>query len=224
MTGASRGIGRAVVAALAERGFRVAATASNASRLEELARQSGAMTIAADLRSDAESIVPRMVERMGGVDALVSCAGVAHHGSLESISSADIDEHYEINVRAPLILSRDVARDIRARDAKGAIIHIASSLALRGAPTCSVYAATKGAIVSMTRSLALELAPSIRVNCVAPGGVDTEMIADRRDALAALHPLGRNGRPDEVADAVLYLLSAEFATGTILTLDGGLTA
>ena len=101
--------------------------------------------------------------------------------------------------------------------------------ALQGVAGTSVYAATKGAIVALARTLAIDLAPRVRVSCIAPGAVDTEMIRAPRSEeslreLAALHPVGRIGTADEIAEAAEYLLEARFATGTQLVLDGGLTA
>lgn len=233
VTGASRGIGRAVAERLLAEGRRVAAVARDRRALDALVASSGgrAIAIEADLASpDAlRGVLPAAIEAFGEVDALVACAGVARHRPLAAVDEALFDEHFALNVRAPLLLSRDLARHLDERDAEGAIVHLASTLALQGVPHTSVYAATKGAIVALARTLAIELAPRVRVSCVAPGAVDTEMIRAPRSEealrdLAALHPVGRIGRPEEIADAVLYLLEARFATGTLLVLDGGLTA
>ncbi|AKF05820.1 SDR family NAD(P)-dependent oxidoreductase [Sandaracinus amylolyticus] len=233
VTGASRGIGRATAERLIASGRRVAAVARDARALDALVAGSGgrAVAIDADLASpDAlRTVVPRAIEALGDVDALVSCAGIAKHRPLAAIDEALFDEHVALNVRAPLFLSRDLARHLDARDASGAIVHLASTLALQGVAGTSVYAATKGAIVALARTLAIELAPRVRVSCIAPGAVDTEMIRAPRSEeslreLAALHPVGRIGTADEIAEAAEYLLEARFATGTLLVLDGGLTA
>jgi 3-oxoacyl-[acyl-carrier protein] reductase len=123
------------------------------------------------------------------------------------------------------------------RRGQGAIVFIASTLVERAAKLTAAYAASKAAVVSAARSLALELAPQVRCNVVAPGLVDTDMIRASRsgqplgeaelaaqlESLRALHPLGRLGRPEEVADAVCFLLRSEWITGSVLTVDGGLS-
>jgi NAD(P)-dependent dehydrogenase (short-subunit alcohol dehydrogenase family) len=233
VTGASRGIGRAVAERLLASGRQVAAVARDRSALASLVAGGGglAVGIEADLTSaeGLRTVLPRAIEALGDVDALVSCAGMARHRPLAAVDEALLDEHVALNLRAPLLLSRDLARHLEGRGAEGAIVHLASTLALQGVPGTSVYAATKGAVISLARTLAVELAPRVRVSCVAPGAIDTEMIRAPRSEeglreLAALHPLGRIGRPEEVAEAVEYLLEARFATGTLLVLDGGLSA
>jgi len=140
------------------------------------------------------------------------------------------------------LMSQQVGSAMRARGG-GAIVQLASTLGLRPAPDTSAYAASKAALIAATRAFALELAPEVRVNAVAPGVVDTEMVrrlrrepdlgagrgreaeavAQQLEGLARLHPLGRLGTPEEVAKAVLFLLDASWVTGTVLTVDGGLT-
>jgi 3-oxoacyl-[acyl-carrier protein] reductase len=233
VTGASRGIGRALAEQLLAAGRHVAAVARDAASLDALVQKSDgrAIALAADLTrtSDVEHLVARAIDGLGGVDALVACAGIAHHRPLTEIDAAHIDEYHALHVRAPLLLSRDIASHLRERSASGAIVFVSSTLALQGVPHTSAYAASKGALISLTRSLAVELAPHIRVACVAPGVIDTDMIRGTRSdedvqALAVLHPLGRLGQADEIAEAIRYLLDARFATGTVLVVDGGITA
>ncbi len=233
VTGASRGIGRAVAEQLLTRGRRVAAVARDAASLDSLIQKSDghAIAIEADLAhaSEVERVVARAVDGLGGIDALIACAGIAHHRPLSEIDTAHIDAYHALHVRAPLLLSRDLAEHLRERSASGGIVFVSSTLALRGVPNTSAYAASKGALISLTRALSVELAPRIRVSCVVPGAIDTDMIRGTRSeedvaALAALHPLGRLGQPSEIAEAICYLLDARFTTGTVLTVDGGITA
>lgn len=228
VTGASRGIGRVLAERLLAEGRRVALVARDTAALEALARGSGgrAVAIPADLADPAEvaRVVPRALEALGEVDGLVACAGIAEHRPLQAIDAAQIDAHFAVNARAPLLLARDVAAHLRARASEGAIVLVASSVALGGVPGTSVYAASKGALIAATRALAVELAPAIRVACVAPGGTDTDMVRGRKEALASEHPLGRLAEPAEIAAALAFLLDAPFATGTILAIDGGQSA
>lgn len=233
VTGASRGIGRALTEQLLETGCQVAAVARDIKALDALVQRSDgrAIAVSADLTraSDVERVVAHAIDGIGAIDALVACAGVAHHRPLSEIDAAHIDEYHALHVRAPHLLARDLAAHLRERNARGAIVFVSSTLAQKGVPDTSAYAASKGALISLTRSLAVELAPLIRVSCVVPGAIDTDMIRTTRSSddverLAALHPLGRLGRAEEIADAIRYLLDAKFATGTVLTIDGGITA
>lgn len=229
VTGASRGIGRAIAEALVARGVHIAAVARDRDRLRELVDASHGRATAIEARLDdarsCETVVERSVEALGSIDALVSAAGVALHAPLDETSSESIDTTLAINVRAPLLLSRDVAEHLSSRRKKGAIVHVTSTLAERPAPETLAYAASKGALVAAVRTLALELAPrGIRVSAVSPGVVPTEMMASRDlHALARAHPLGRLVGADEVARAVLFALESEMITGSVITVDGGLS-
>lgn len=228
VTGASRGIGRALAEKLIGQGRRVALVARDHATLDFFAAASGgyAVAIAADL-ADATvvaSIVPRAVQALGGLDAVVACAGIAEHRPIEAIDAAHIERHFAVNVRAPLLLARELVAHLRARRGEGAIVFVASTLALGGVPGTSVYAASKGALIAATRALAIELAPAVRVCCIAPGGTHTKMVRGREESLAKEHPLGRLARPSEIAEAITFLLDAPFATGTVLAIDGGQSA
>ncbi len=246
VTGASRGIGRAVAEALARRGERVAGVARFERAGEPLPE--GVERVALDLSSaaDAERAVDAAERAVGPITNMVLAAGVAEHAPIEDVDVARIERHFAINVRAPMLLCRDLARRAKERGEGASIVLVASTLGIAPAKRTSVYAATKGAVIAMTKALAVELAPAgVRVNAIAPGIVDTEMTrrlrlepgetmptgeerARREDAqmraFASFHPTGKVGRPEDVAAGVLYLLDAAQAVGTILVLDGGLTA
>jgi NAD(P)-dependent dehydrogenase (short-subunit alcohol dehydrogenase family) len=247
VTGASRGIGRAVARRLHARGDALALSARSDTHLAPvLAELPGTFGVPAELTraSELESLVSRAAAALGGLDGLVHCAGVVRYAPALDITSTDLDAQLRVNFVAGFTLTQAVARRLLAANGSGAIIHVASTLGLRPARGSAAYAASKAALIAATRAFALELAAhGIRVNAVAPGIVDTDMVrvvrdpdrdvltpqqtAERLDqqmtALASLHPLGRLGTPDEIAEAVEYLLDAKFVTGTVLVVDGGLT-
>ncbi len=247
VTGASRGIGRAVVQALVARRTRVAAVARDGAALEALAAGSDGriVPVVADLAAGRlHDVVARAVEALGRLDGLVCAAGVARHASVGAIDEADLRAQLEVNLVAPLLLSQAFAVHARLVGHGGSIVHVASTLGIRPAVGTVAYSAAKAGILGITRTLAAELAADgVRVNAVVPGVVDTDMVrtlrlapgeleptgADREariaaqlEALRTLHPLGRLGRPEEIAEAVLYLLDAPWTTGAVLAVDGGL--
>lgn len=249
VTGASRGIGRAVVGRLAAGGADVVAIGRDQARLQSLCDESGGRVkvARADL-SDTAGLAPfvhDLVDAHGDVTGLVNCAGVIHYEAWDAIDAQSIEEQLVVNLLAPLALSRALAVHMRDRGTRGAIVNVSSTLADRASETTIVYAASKAALNAVTRGLALELAPhGIRVNAVLPGVVDTEMVrvsrpggpgalergrdddsrvAEQLDALARLHPLGRLGTPDEVAAVIVQTLYNTWQTGSLVTIDGGLT-
>ncbi len=247
VTGASRGIGRAVVAALAARGARVAAVARDHKALESVAAADPSRIVPLpadlDLASERDAVVQRAIERLGGVDALVCAAGVVRYARVGALDEEHLRLQWRINLVAPLLMAQEAALWMKEHGG-GAILFVGSTLASRPAPSTAGYAATKAALVAAAQTLALELAPQgVRVNVVSPGVVDTDMVrqvrlepgepepvgparqarVDRQLAeLRRLHPLGRLGRPEDVVQAILYLLDATWVTGSVLTVDGGL--
>ena len=217
VTGAASGIGRATVALLREAGATVIG----------LDLRAGDDIVGCDLAEEAQILtaVAEAVARLGGLDVLVNDAGIMVEGPLMSVTAADIDRHFAINVRGTILVTRECLPHLKP----GArIINLASELAYLGRQNASVYVATKAAILGLTRSWARELAPHILVNAVAPGPTDTPLLAfDRLDpdqqALETAHPLGRVGRPDEIAAAILFLAgpSSTFFTGQCLGANGG---
>lgn len=244
VTGATRGIGRAVCEALVGAGRRVIATGRDAARLAELAKRFGprVVTLEADLGAPGiwSELLDR-VDRVGPLAELVSSAGVVRYAPVGQVDEAELRAQLELDFVVPYLMSQRVGSAMRARG-QGAIVHIASTLGIRPAPDTSAYGASKAALIAATQAFALELAPHVRVNAVAPGIVDTDMVrvlrresgaedAQARDAalaeqmagFARLHPLGRMGKAEEIAQAVVYLLDAEWVTGTVMTVDGGVS-
>ena len=239
VTGASRGIGRAVADALLAAHAHVALAVRDASAVAQLtAANQRAHALTVDLLDAAqtESLVDRACSALGGLDALINCAGIVHYTPVSQLTRAQLLEQLEVNFVAPCVLSQRAALQMRATGG-GAIVNVASTLGLKPALDTAAYAATKAALISLTQSMALEFgADRVRVNAVAPGVVDTDMIRAPRptrgeaamplavqlERLRGLHLVGRLGTAEDVAEAVMYLLHAQFVTGTVLTVDGGL--
>ncbi len=250
VTGASRGIGHAVVESLLSSAAKVVAVGRDEDSLVALANldPSRVTVVVGDLTDAAQrgQLVVQASDAMGGIDGLVNCAGVVRYADVGAISEASVDDQFSINFVAPLILSQAAAHCMRLQGTGGAIVNVASTLGLRPTRGTAVYAATKAALISITRSFALELAADqIRVSAVAPGVVDTEMvrtprlqpgeiapvglerearISDQLETLRSMHPIGRLGAAEDVASAITFLLDSPWVTGTVLNVDGGLLA
>ncbi|HEY4404597.1 MAG TPA: SDR family oxidoreductase [Xanthobacteraceae bacterium] len=240
VTGASYGVGAATALALAREGFDIALSATRAENLAsvlgELARlRVRTLALALDLRSEPgiEQAMAQIIETFGGLDLLVNNAGANLRKLAVEVTVEEWREVMEVNVTGTFLLSQQFGRHLIGSGRGGAIVNIASTHGLIGAPERSTYGISKGAIIQMTRMLAIEWAPhGIRVNAVAPGRLDTASPsragADPKYLAAMLEriPLHRLATAEEVAATVVYLAGpqAQAVTGQVLVLDGGLTA
>lgn len=229
VTGAARGIGRAVADLALEAGASVYATDVGEDFMSGLAGDTRIFGEAWDLTEvdGLDGLCRRAADALGGLDGLVHVAGViVRRDSLDEVTEADWDLQTDVNLKATFFLDRAASR---VMENGGAIVNFTSQGWWTGGFGGSVvYAAGKGGVVSLTRGLARSLAPrSIRVNAVAPGAVDTAMMQDMtteaRDAFVAQIPLGRMGAPEELAHAALFLVSDQSAyiTGATLNVSGG---
>ncbi len=224
ITGGSRGIGAAAVRAFAEAGYRVSFLyLRSRDAAAALAAETGACGLCCDA-ADSDAVA-RAAASLPPVDVLVNNAGISHVGLISQISPEEWDRLFAVNVKSVYNSVRAVLPAMLQRQA-GCIINVASMWGQAGASCEAAYSATKGAVIALTQALARELGPSgIRVNAVSPGMIDTDMNAHLspadKAALAADTPLERIGRPEEVAEAMLYLARASFVTGQILPVNGG---
>jgi NAD(P)-dependent dehydrogenase (short-subunit alcohol dehydrogenase family) len=236
ITGGGSGIGKAIATAFVREGVQVVIAGRDSKKLALAAEEIGAncLAITADVShaNDVQKLVSAALEKFKRVDILVNNAAVLLPGTAESLSEQDFDQTFNINVRGLWLLSRAVLPHMRAAGG-GSIINIGSVLSLLGARNRVAYSASKGAVVAMTKAMALDhAAENIRINCICPGIVETELVAkfntdeNVRRQRVAMHPMGRFGRPDEVANAAIYLASDEsgWTTGSNLTVDGGYSA
>jgi len=239
VTGATSGIGQACANAFANAGARVACVGRNEEALADVARKirevgGEAFTIQADLsvEQEAERAIRHAVETFGGIDVLVNAAGHISSGTIENTSLQAWDEMMNVNVRVPFQLMQKALPSLIER--RGNIVNVSSVTGLRSFPGVLAYCVSKSALDQLTRCASLELAAKgVRVNAVNPGVVVTEIhkrggMSD--EAYAAFlehskttHPLGRTGRPEEIADLVLFLASekASWITGATYSIDGG---
>ena len=224
ITGGSRGIGAAAVKLFAARGDQVIFLyEKNHEAANAVAEQSGARAICCDV-ADTEA-VQQAFRQIGPVDILVCNAGICHTGLMSMLPEEDWDRLFAVNVKG-IYHCVNAAMSGFLRKQKGCIITVSSMWGQVGASCEAAYSATKGAVIALTKALAKELGPSgIRVNCVAPGVILTDMCADIDDSIlsemAQDSPVGRNGTPEDVAKAMLYLADAEFVTGQVLPVNGG---
>lgn len=246
VTGASYGIGQACALALARDGFHVAVSELDPKNLADTvakieAAGSRALPVALDLRSlaDIDRAMAEVVDGLGPLDVLVNSAGVPLSRYALEITGEEWDAVLDVNLKGTFFMSQAMGRHAVSTRRGGSIVSIASTHGMVGFPTAGAYGISKGALVQMTRILAIEWAEhGIRVNAIAPGTIDTPML--HRDLtgmspdeagqflgkVAAANALGRIGRPDEIADVVVFLASdaSAYVTGSSVVVDGGYLA
>jgi 3-oxoacyl-[acyl-carrier protein] reductase len=227
VTGASRGIGKAIAAGLAEGGASVVlGYRSGADEAEAVAAEIGGRAVQADVsRADDAK---RLVEEAGDIDILVNNAGVTRDGLIARMPDEDWQVVLDTNLGGTFNTCRAVARGMMRRRG-GAIVNVSSIVGLHGNPGQTNYSASKAGIIGFTKALARELGSrGVRANVVAPGYISTRLTTDLpeelQNAMLANTPLGRFGEPEDVAGAVRFLCSdaAAFVTGEVLLVDGGL--
>jgi ketoreductase RED2 len=231
VTGSSRGIGEAVVRALARSGAAVVVNSATSAAAGEAVAASlpDAMYVRADIADDSacRSLVAATVRRFGRLDVLVNNAGttkVIAHADLDAATDEVWRDIFEVNVLGTWHMIRAAVPSLRSSGA-GSIVNITSLAGERPVGSSIPYAVSKAGLNHLTLLLAKVLGPHIRVNAVAPGLIDTAWTANwhaMREAVRAQAPLRRSGIPDDVAQAVLGVVQADFITGQVLTVDGGL--
>ncbi len=234
VTGGSRGIGYAIAQILSENGATVVITAKDQERLESSASKiNNAFPISADIRNEKEvkNVVKKLVEKFGRLDILVNNAGIFPKiKPLHEIDEDEWNQVLDVNLTGQFRFTKEAIPHLQKT--AGSIINISSDAGLKAYQgfEADAYSATKAALILLTKCWALEYAKDkIRVNCICPGVVDTDMtkpfIKTQKDLefMNKEHPIGRIGKPEEVANAVMYFVSndASWTTGAVLTVDGG---
>lgn len=226
VTGGARGIGWATTERLLADGYAVVVGDLDPTPLPT---RDALAQFAVDVADEAAvaRLVATTVERHGRLDALVNNAGRFVAEPLATLSLASLNRTLATNLTGPLLCAKHAAPHLHATG--GSIVNVASTRAVMSEPHTEAYAASKGGLVALTHALALSLGPTVRVNCVSPGYIDVSAShgppAQLSAADHAQHPVGRVGRPEDVASAIAWLLSdqAGFVTGAHLVLDGGMT-
>ena len=224
ITGGSRGIGAAAVARFCQLGHRVYFLyEKNHESASAVTAATGATAICCDVADSAA--VQAAFRQIPEVDVLICNAGICHYGLMSQMPEADWDRIFAVNVKG-IYNCVNAATPAFLQKQKGCVITVSSMWGQVGASCEAAYSATKGAVIALTKALAQELGPSgIRVNCIAPGVIRTDMCAnvaeDILESMAQDTPVGRNGTPEDVAQAMVYLAEAEFVTGQVLPVNGG---
>ncbi len=238
ITGAGAGIGKATALLFAREGAKLCVNAQSNSEVEtaqSIKKDGGeAIFVQGDVSKPetAEKIVNETIRTFKKIDVLFNNAGIVIPGRIDNMTLADWDRTFEVNVRGVFLVTKACLPELRKT--KGVIIHNASAVVFRGIKERAAYTASKGAVYALTKAMAADyISYGIRVNCICPGTTDTPSLGMRiaqfddpkkaREDFIARQPMGRFGTPEEMAEAVLYLATAEFCTGIYLSVDGGMT-
>src|SRR4051812_36570561 len=216
VTGAASGLGLAIAKAAEAEGAAIIAIDRVPSPFAD--------SRVCDITDEAQ--VRTALSSLTRIDALVNSAGIARRAKVDETDMADFDAVMAVNVRGAFLISKYALPHMRAHG--GAIVHLSSGVATTGTRNRAAYTASKGAVLSLTLNMALDYAADqVRVNCICPGFVNTPLLAslpaEKKARLAALHPLGRMGEPEEIAHMALFLMSdqAQWITGQAIAVDGG---
>ncbi len=233
ITAAAQGIGRASVEAFARAGAKVIATDINAAKLAELNGMTNVTTRVLNVLST--EAVNAAVAEIGRIDVLFNCAGVVHSGTVLDMSEKDLEFAFDLNLWAQVRLIKAVLPQMLERK-DGAIINMSTvASSVTGVPNRAAYSISKAAVIGLTKSMAADYTDKgIRVNAIAPGTVDSPSLHERwhatgdfeaaKKAFIARQPIGRIGKPEEIADLAVYLAGATYTTGQVHVIDGGWTA
>ena len=228
VTGGANGIGRAIARHLLKSGWHLGVIDLPGSGLHRVypPRRRNALAIDGDVRDEAtvSNAVDALLCRFGRLDAVVSNAGIMIRKPLHGLTLAEWHRVIDTNLTATFLLARAAEKPLR--QARGAIVTIASTRALMSEPNTESYSASKGGLVALTHALAISLGPDVRVNCVSPGWIETKDYGALRRKDHAQHPAGRVGKPQDIAEIVAFLLDRKrsgFVTGANFVVDGGMT-
>ena len=232
VTGGSKGIGHSIAERFLKEGAKVIICSRNKSELSKAAAKLGCDFHQLDVSdsSGVNSMSEWFSKEHGKLDILVNNAGLIRPGRITKTTEEDWDLQINVNLKGPYLMSNNFLPHMNNG---GAILNISSTVGLRAMKGAAAYCASKGGVVNLTRAMALDLAGKIRVNCICPAVVDTPMVDERvqagsvsREVLDNVQPIGRMGKPEEIAAMALHLCGpeAEWTTGSIITVDGGQTA
>jgi NAD(P)-dependent dehydrogenase (short-subunit alcohol dehydrogenase family) len=228
VTGGAKGIGRVIARHLLSSGWRVGVLdlADSALHRAFSPRDRRVLIVGGDVRDEdiVSGAVTNLVRHFGRLDGVVSNAGIMIRKPLQELTLSEWNRVIDTNLTAAFLLARAAEKSLRK--ARGAIVNIASTRALMSEPNSESYSATKGGLVALTHALAISLGPDVRVNCVSPGWIATERHGVLRRKDHTQHPVGRVGKPEDIAEIVAWLLDAKrsgFVTGANFIIDGGMT-
>lgn len=237
VTGAARGIGKCISSILLEHGYTVGLIDINASELEQSAEELSELGPVLPYHGDIKNeqflkyVVEDFVVQTGRLDLLVNNAAISKNKPIAELTTNEWNEVLQTNLTVPFLLAKYSAPHLKK--SQGQIINIASTRALMSEPNTEAYSASKGGILALTHALAVSLGPEVRVNAISPGWIDTrEWLNSEKELLPPLtpedhlqHPAGRVGKPEDIANMVLFLANPEndFITGANFVIDGGMT-